>query len=92
MDHLGRAGATEALAESHRVIKPGGQLLLILIHDDWRTRLAFGPLLAHGGTYGVNWWRDRARAAGFRLDEEGTSTATMFFLLTTQPLSPAAEH
>ena len=84
MDHLGREGATQALAEAHRVIKPGGQLLLILINDDHWTRFAFGPLLAHGGTYGAAWWGDHAADAGFHVDETGTSPATMFFLLTAQ--------
>ena len=48
MDQLGRSGARTALAEAHRVLKPGGDFLLILAANDGWAKLAFGPLLAHG--------------------------------------------
>ena len=64
MDHLGRNGARTALAEAHRVLRPGGDFLLILVANDGWAKLAFGPLLSHGGTYGAGWWRDAARTAG----------------------------
>jgi SAM-dependent methyltransferase len=82
MDHLGRNGARTALAEAHRVLKPGGDFLLILIANDGWAKLAFGPLLAHGGTYGAAWWRDAARQAGFDVKEEGTQPVTTYLLLT----------
>lgn len=81
MDHLGRAGARTALGEAHRVLKPGGDFLLILIANDGWAKLAFGPLLSHGGTYGVAWWRDAAQQAGFDVAEEGTQPVTMWLLL-----------
>ena len=81
IDHLGRAGAAKALAEAHRVLKPGGDCLIMLVANDRWTRLAFGPLLSHGGTSGVAWWRERAIAAGFEVIEEGTRPATLFMLL-----------
>ena len=82
MDHLGRNGARTALAEAHRVLKPGGDFLLILIANDGWAKLAFGPMLAHGGTYGPAWWRDAAQQAGFDVREQGTDPVTMYFLLT----------
>src|SRR4029078_10246597 len=81
MDHLGRAGAKEALAEAHRVIKPGGDFLLILIENDPWAKLAFGPLLSHGGTYGAAWWRNAATEAGFEVLESGTRPITLYLLL-----------
>jgi SAM-dependent methyltransferase len=84
MDHLGRNGARTALAEAHRVLRPGGDFLLILVANDAWAKLAFGPLLSHGGTYGARWWCDAAAAAGFDIREEGTRPVTTYFLLTRQ--------
>jgi SAM-dependent methyltransferase len=81
IDHLGREGAATALAEAHRVLKPGGDFLMMVVANDRWTKLAFGPLLSHGGTSGSGWWRDRATAAGFEVIEEGTKPATLFILL-----------
>lgn len=82
MDHLGRNGARTALAEAHRVLRPGGDFLLILVANDGWAKFAFGPLLSHGGTYGAGWWRDAATTAGFQVREEGTQPITTYFLLT----------
>ena len=70
-----------ALAEIHRVLKPGGDFLLILVANDRWAKLAFGPLLSHGGTYGTEWWRDAAATAGFDVREQGTRPVTAYFLL-----------
>jgi SAM-dependent methyltransferase len=82
MDHLGRNGARTALAEARRVLKPGGDFLLILVANDRWAKLAFGPLLSHGGTYGPDWWRDAAVKAGFEVREQGARPVTTYFLLT----------
>ena len=84
MDHLGRKNSPTALAEARRVLKPGGDFLLILIANDWWAKFAFGPMLSHGGTYGAAWWRAAATAAGFDVREEGTQPVTTFFLLTAR--------
>jgi SAM-dependent methyltransferase len=81
MDHLGRDGAVQALAEAARVLKPGGDFLLILVANDRWVKFAFGPLLAHGGVRDAAWWRGRIGEAGFQTREEGTSPATRYFLL-----------
>jgi SAM-dependent methyltransferase len=81
MDHLGRDGARTALAEAHRVLKADGDFLLMLVANDGWAKLAFGPLLSHGGTYGADWWRDAAVKAGFVAREEGTRPVTTYFLL-----------
>ena len=82
MDHLGRNGARTALSEAHRVLKPGGEFLLILVANDGWAKLAFGPLLSHGGTYGADWWREAASNAGFEIREEGAQPVTTYLLLT----------
>jgi ubiquinone/menaquinone biosynthesis C-methylase UbiE len=81
IDHVGREGAKQALAEAIRVVKPGGEFLMILIENDRWTKFAFGPLLSHGGTRGASWWRQQATEAGFQTVEEGTAPATLYFLL-----------
>lgn len=82
MDHLGRNGARTALTEAYRVLKPGGDFLLILVANDAWAKLAFGPLLSHGGTYGAAWWRDAATTAGFTVREDGARPVTTYLLLT----------
>jgi ubiquinone/menaquinone biosynthesis C-methylase UbiE len=81
VDHLSRDGIGQALAEAARVVKPGGEFLLILVANDRWAKFAFGPLLSHGGTRGADWWKARAAAAGFEIVEEGTLPATLYLLL-----------
>lgn len=82
MDHVGADGARVALAEARRVLHEDGQFLLMLVHSDLWTTIAFGPALVHSGTRNQDWWRAVAADAGFTVVEEGTTPATMFFLLT----------
>lgn len=80
MDHLNREGSQQALAEAARVMKPGGDFLLILVANDAWGKLAFGPMLTHGGTRGSSWWSQKLRETGFRIVEEGTRPITLYFL------------
>jgi SAM-dependent methyltransferase len=80
-DHLGGQGGRQAMAEAARVLKPGGDFLLMLVANDVWVKFAFGPLLAHGGVRGPSWWRDTISQAGFQTLEEGSKTATLYFLL-----------
>ena len=80
MDHLNRQGSEQALAEASRVLKPGGDFLLILVENDRWAKFAFGPLLSHGGTRGAGWWTDRMRKAGFQIAEQGTQPMTLYLL------------
>ena len=81
VDHLSREGIQQALAEAARVLKPGGEFLLILVSNDRWVKFAFGPALSHGGTRGSVWWSARLKEAGFQVQEEGTSPAMLYFLL-----------
>ena len=81
VDHVGRDGAKRALAEAFRVVRPGGEFLLILVANDASAKFAYGPMLTHGGTRGATWWKQAAAEAGFQTAEEGTSPATLYLLL-----------
>jgi SAM-dependent methyltransferase len=80
IDHLNRQGITQSLAEAARVVKPGGDFLLILIAKEPWGVFAFGPLLMHGGPRGPAWWTARVQEAGFQVLEEGTRPVTLYLL------------
>jgi len=82
IDHLSRDGIKQALGEAARVVKPGGDFLLMLVANDKWVKLAFGPLAMHGGFgRGPDWWSTRAKEAGFEVLEQGTTPATLYFVL-----------
>lgn len=80
VDHLNREGIRQALSEAARVVKPGGDFLLMLVSNDRWAKLAFGPLLSHGVTRGRDWWIPRLREAGFQVIEDGTVPVTLYIL------------
>src|SRR2546425_5452964 len=63
IDHLNRAGTDQSLAEAARVIKPGGDFLLMVIANEAWAKFTFGPLMAHGGTRGADWWTAHVQGA-----------------------------
>jgi SAM-dependent methyltransferase len=83
IDHLGKKGSQQAIAEMARVLKPGGQFLLMVLNTDAYVKFAY-PLIhlhmyyGHGGS--PDRWRQPLRASGFEIVEEGTQPATMYFL------------
>jgi len=84
MDHLNREGSDQALVEAARVLKPGGEFLLMLVANEAWGRFVFGPLLAHGGLRSYDWWTQHAEKAGFRVLEQGTRPIT-FYILARKP-------
>jgi cyclopropane fatty-acyl-phospholipid synthase-like methyltransferase len=80
VDHVGREEAAQALGEAARVLKPRGELLLMVVANDSWAQFAFGPLLMHGGPRGAEWWAEQVRAAGFEIVEQGTPPATIYLL------------
>ena len=79
IDHLRREERPNAIAEVARVLKPGGEFLLMIIHVDWKTWLV-SPLLAHHPSQAPEPWRALLQQNGFTLEEEGTPFATLYFL------------
>jgi ubiquinone/menaquinone biosynthesis C-methylase UbiE len=80
IDHLNRQGTDQSLAEAARVLKPGGDLLLMIIANEKWAKFAFGPLLSHGGTRGADWWTTHVQKAGFQIIEQGTRPLTFYLL------------
>jgi SAM-dependent methyltransferase len=80
IDHLNREGIGQALSEAARVVKPGGEFLLMLIAKEIWGQIAFGPLLLHGGPRSREWWTAQVRGAGFEVLEAGTRPATLYIL------------
>ena len=80
IDHLNRPGIQQSLSEAARVLKPGGEFLLMLIGKDPWLRFTFGPLLLHSGTRDGSWWSDRLNEAGFQVNEQGYRPATLYLL------------
>jgi SAM-dependent methyltransferase len=91
MDHVNRQGTDQALTEAARVLKPGGDFLLMVIANERWAKFAFGPLLSHGGTRGAEWWTTHVERAGFQLIEHGTRPLTLYVLARRlQPASTSA--
>src|SRR5579863_3528034 len=78
IDHLNREGSRQSLAEAARVMKPGGDFLLMVIGNEPWGHFAFGPLLMHGGARGAGWWTNSLREAGFQILEVGTRPLTLY--------------
>lgn len=80
VDHLNRDGIGQALAEASRVLKPGGDFLLILVGQEAWGKFAFGPLLAHMGPRRHGWWAEQLKKANFDVREEGVRPITLYLL------------
>jgi ubiquinone/menaquinone biosynthesis C-methylase UbiE len=80
IDHLSREGGSQALSEAHRVLKPRGEFLLMVIAKDLWLEFTFGPLLMHARSAGPDYWENRLRDAGFEIVESGRRPATHYVL------------
>ena len=80
-EHLNGEGIRQSLAEAARVVKPGGDFLLMLVAKEPWFQYTFGPMLMHQGFHGADWWTPRLQEAGFQVREEGTRPVTRYFLV-----------
>ena len=79
IDHLRRDERPKAIGEVARVLKPGGEFLLMIVQVDWSTWFV-SPLLAHHPSQNPEPWRAWLQENGFTLEEEGTRFSTLYFL------------
>jgi SAM-dependent methyltransferase len=93
IDHLSRDDVGRTFAEVTRVLKPGGDFLLMVINQDGWIRTAF-PFFAHHGYFGgranPDRWRDALEAAGFTVAEMGTGPGMLYLLARPVPAPAAA--
>ena len=95
VDHLDGPGIVRALEEAKRVLRPGGEILLLNMATDAWTRFAYTPLLglhssrtSHGsGAGGAHAamspeirWRALLEHSGFEVVEIGHRPGTLFLL------------
>jgi ubiquinone/menaquinone biosynthesis C-methylase UbiE len=79
IDHISREGIPKALSEAERVLKPGGEFLLMIVNVDWWA-LLISPPMAHHARANPNRWRTMLESAGFEVVEQGTKPMTLYFL------------
>ena len=84
IDHLNREGVGRALSEVRRVLRPGGEFLLIVLHVDGWVKTAYPFPHGHGGYFSgappAAHWRAALEKAGFEVSEVGTRPATLYLL------------
>jgi SAM-dependent methyltransferase len=88
IDHLNREGVERTLAEVTRVLRPGGQFLLMVVNPDIWTKVAL-PFLHGHGYFGAptvpDRWRGQLTAAGLSVLEQGTQPSVLYFLTEKKP-------
>jgi cyclopropane fatty-acyl-phospholipid synthase-like methyltransferase len=80
IDHLNREGIRKSLAEAARVLKPNGELLLMVIHKDFWADYTWGLALMHMRMAGPEFWPQSLHEAGFDVVEQGFKPATLYLL------------
>jgi len=82
IDHLDREGIRQTLAETARVVRPGGQFLIEVMCPDRWMRFAWGPLVLHGADSKrmKERWDSLLREAGFEVTEHGSRPITLYLL------------
>jgi ubiquinone/menaquinone biosynthesis C-methylase UbiE len=80
IDHLRTDDVRKSLREARRVLKPGGDLLIMAMYKDGYMRTIFGPFMMHSSFRGVARWEELLREAGFEPIENGKMPMSLYFL------------
>ena len=80
IDHLRQDGIVKAIAEVARVLKPGGEFLLMIVNVNWATWLLSPHAIAHHPRQDPARWIALLEQGGFTVEEAGTQPSTRFFL------------
>jgi len=78
--HDNSSGIPKALAEAARVLKPGGEFLLMVVNVDAWMRFASPHAMGHHPAADPNRWRGLLESAGFTIVEQGTQSGALYFL------------
>lgn len=83
IDHLNRDDRRRTFAELRRVLRPGGDFLLLVVNNDAWIRFTL-PFLVHHGYFGprtpAERWRGELTDAGFAVVEDGTQPGALYLL------------
>jgi len=88
IDHMRRDDSKRALNEVHRVLRPGGEFLLEVMHMDAYVRVALPIAGAHGYLGPMTTeqlWRGLLEQASFEVIESGTMPGTVYVLARKRP-------
>lgn len=80
IDHLGRTGSGKALQEAFRVLKPGGEFLLMVVTKDFYLQYVLGPMMLHSRMPSAASWTQALQTVGFQVAEQGTVPGSFWFL------------
>ncbi|NWF85055.1 MAG: class I SAM-dependent methyltransferase [Bryobacteraceae bacterium] len=84
IDHLNRQGIVEALGEVSRVLKPGGEFLLVVFRKDAWLTVVYGPMLMHQRSVSDSFWGDMLSKAALAVTEQGTLPGSVYYLCKRQ--------
>jgi SAM-dependent methyltransferase len=78
IDHLRRSDIVKTLEEMARVLRPRGEVLLMIVDPDWVTKVASPHAIAHHRRQDPVWWRTTLEQCGFGVEEEGRQPGGLY--------------
>ena len=91
IDHLPRRDIPKALADTARVLKPGGEFLLTIVNVDGWVWFASPPMAHHPRAIPER-WRTMLTSAGFEIVAEGRQPGGLYFLCRKAPRPEATRR